>query len=194
MSANENKPNKPRDFNMKIKSTTETAFQRSIWGRMTSEVGGTIVTWIDLEIPVDKSGNPRGQCVDLIGKDNNGRLVLCELKFGNPGNGSPTEAVEQIRRYVNEAVNNSEHLGHHKKAETRGGLDWNQVKSSSPRLIVAANKDYWEHWFKEQKVSIPNDIECYKLPIDSNCFKNQKPQNESYTPEITAEQNVWERV
>ena len=196
MSTNENKPNKPRDFSMKIRSTTETAFQRSIWGRITSEVGETTVTWIDIEIPVDCSGNPRGQCVDLIGKDNNGRLVLCELKFGDPGNGSPAEAAEQIRLYKDYAAKNASSLGHHKKAETRGTLDWSIVKSTSTRLVVAANSAYWEYWRQrgELEKSSLVGIECYKLPIDTDYFENKKPEGETYTPEITEEQNIWTPV
>ena len=189
-----NKPNNPRDFNMDIKSTSETAFQRSIWGCKTSEVGGTIVTWLDIEIPVDRSGNPRGQCVDLVGQDNYGRFILCELKFGDPGNGSPDEAAAQVRSYKSEVVKNADCLGHHKKSEQRGVIDWRQVASETTRLIVAANKAYWDYWRERLEVVVPDGIECYELPIDSSCFKDQKPEKSTYTPKITDAQNTWTRV
>jgi len=186
-----NTPNNPRDFSMKIKSTSETAFQRSIWGCKTSEVGGTVVTWLDIELPVDRSGNPRGQCVDLIGRDDTGRFVLCELKFGDPGNGSPEEAAEQVRLYKDEVVKNANCLGHHKKSEERGVLDWAMVATESTRLIVAANRSYWEYWRGRLHSIVPNGVECYELPIDSSCFKDQKPADSSYTPAINDEQNKW---
>ena len=202
MSTNENKPNKPRDFSMKIRSTTETAFQRAIWGSKTSKVGRTTVTWIDIELPVNQSGNPRGRCIDLIGIDDQKEYVICELKFGKNTKDAPAKAAKQVNEYLKFIQDNRNSLQPpHKKA--RLPIDWRKVAAKSTRKIVAANKDYWNHWSdpkrnkdKKSTTSIPDGIECYTLDISTKLFAEQKKKSKeaTYTPEITEERNIWTPV
>lgn len=194
MSTNENKPNKPRDFSMKIKSTTETAFQRAIWGSKTSKVGGTTVTWIDIELPVNQSGNPRGRCIDLIGIDDQKEYVICELKFGKNTKDEPAKAANQVKEYLEFIQNNRNSLQPpHKKA--RLPIDWRKVAAKSTRKVVAANKDYWDYWTKQNKgnkMNILDEIECYCLDIPTDLFKKEKSQSATYTPELKNDkQNIW---
>ena len=71
----------PGDYSTSIRHTGECAFQRAIILNGTSSVNGDEIEWMDIELPVDERINPRGKCIDLIGKDSEGNYVLCELKF-----------------------------------------------------------------------------------------------------------------
>lgn len=192
------KPNCPRDFSIKIQSTSETAFQRSIWMSHSSQLNNTIVTWIDIELPVNVSGNPRGKCLDLIGIDNVGRYVLCELKFGSPGNGNPSKALKQIQEYADFITLNASILvGHHKRSEDRWILNWKIASDADKRrLIIAGNDEYWNYWISQRGFEIPksDNVECYTLPIPSNHYICQKGNSSRYTPTIVPKLNVWKML
>jgi hypothetical protein len=64
-----------------IKDTNEKALQRALLMQGTSLLDGKEVKWLDIELPIEFTDNSRRKCVDLIGKDNDGQLYLCELKF-----------------------------------------------------------------------------------------------------------------
>lgn len=190
-----NKPNNPRVFTTEIKSTSETAFQRALWLCKTSIIEGEAISWIDIELPVDISGNARGKCIDLIGKDESGNFVICELKFGEPGNGNPHDAQRQLAEYFEQITKNSDFLGQHINARERGNINWHDVASNTTRFILAANEAYWQYWLNQRNLTLPSDVECYELPIPTDYFKLlDKDKNGQYTPSIPAEKNIWKRL
>jgi hypothetical protein len=80
-------PTQPGKPNLdRIRSTAETAFQRAIFNGAYSILQfhdhEKTIHWLDLELPVTLSANPRRKCVDLIGKVDH-QPTLCELKFMN---------------------------------------------------------------------------------------------------------------
>ena len=88
----------PKVFTTEISHVSECAFERAIILGKYSILDGKRVDWLDIEIPVAQSGKPRDRCLDLIGKDEDGRYVLCELKFRrrSEDNGNPREAANQL--------------------------------------------------------------------------------------------------
>ena len=191
------KLSKINTFKMKISDTAENALQRAIWRCKTSKVDGTTITWIDIEIPVIPLKKRGGKRIDLLGIDDNGRYVICELKFNNTKN-SPHDVVEQINGYQKEIIkpDNASRIQNHKQA--RLTVNWKKVADKSTRKIIAANEGYWEYW-KERKYigrkdGIPSDIECYELPIKPNHFKNQKGENKTYEPKLEDDkENRWKQ-
>ena len=191
-------------FKMKISDTSEDAFQRAIWRCKTSKVDGTTITWIDIEIPVIPLKKRGGKRIDLLGIDDNGRYVICELKFNNTKN-SPRDVVEQINGYQEEIIkpDNASKIQNHKQA--RLTVNWKKVADKSTRKIIAANEGYWKYWDRDEngnkrqyagrEEGIPSDIECYKLPIKPNHFKDQKGENKTYEPKLEDDkENRWTRV
>lgn len=70
----------PGYVSMNIKDTNEKALQRALLMQGTSLLDGKEVKWLDIELPIEFTDNSRRKCVDLIGKDNDGQLYLCEFK------------------------------------------------------------------------------------------------------------------
>ncbi len=174
----------PGNYSTLIKATTETAFQRAIILGKTSIIDNEIVEWLDIELPVDKNRKARGHCVDLIGRDANG-YIICELKFGNnSATDSPNDAAAEIARYLDDIKTNYTELDncniHHKN-----GIPflWQDIACSA-RFIIAANHDYWKYWLEHREYDIPQNFDCYSIDIDVKCFKQQKLQKDSYTPQL----------
>ena len=63
----------PKEFAIKISDVSECAFERAIIRGEYAILDGKRVDWLDIEIPVAQSGKPRDRCLDLIGKDEDGR-------------------------------------------------------------------------------------------------------------------------
>ena len=168
----------PGDVSFIISSTAETAFQRAIYLLGGCEIEGLgHVQWLDLELPVDSHRKGRGHCLDLVGRLDDMSMVICELKFGKPGNGNPMKAEDQILYYYSEIQNNHQRLDegelHHKNALKAGYFEWNEVSKPSTKLIIAANADYWNYWDK-RGVFTSNKVICSKIDVQTNCFKKQK--------------------
>lgn len=178
-----------------VDTCSETAFQRAIFWSDHCEIGGIKVQWLDIELPVDLVRKGRGHCVDLIGRADDNRMVLCELKFGKPGNGCPIKGREQLLDYYYQIKKNCIGLDkddclHHPNALEKGTFQWKELASDDTLLVLAANDDYWNYW-KRKNLTPPHDIMCCTIDVDSNCFKKQKEANNNnrYKPYLS--QNKW---
>ena len=187
----------PKVFTTEISHVSECAFERAIILGKYSILDGKRVDWLDIEIPVAQSGKPRDRCLDLIGKDEDGRYVLCELKFRrrSEDNGNPLEAADQLNRYLESIKNHYETLGQHRNA--RGYIDWEAVANGATRLVIAANHRYWDSWYGPRRPKgeyVPSEeFECYSVNVDQDIFAKQKGSNATYTPNMPEEAKVWER-
>lgn len=199
-----------------IRDTSEKALQRALL-LQTIEGQNSVfneekIEWLDIELPVIITPCSRRPSIDLIGRDSQGTLVLCEVKFNN-GNDSPHKAEMEILGYLAEIFLHHEELDknniHHPNM-THSTFNWGELINTKPRVFIIANCGYWENWQrmfdKEWKKNTDkskalangmrikdNSIECYSIDIDKNYFKNQfdiksKTKEESYKPVL----NVFE--
>ena len=177
-----------------IKDTNEKALQRALLMQGTSLLDGKEVKWLDIELPIEFTDNSRRKCVDLIGKDNDGQLYLCELKFSGNSD-TPRDAESQLLEYFELIKYNAQKLEdnniHHKKQES---FSWIELALSSPKLCIMADATYWCKWEnKVEKVKLqhPDEVKCFAIDIDSNIFANQRAVNggELYTPSLV--ENHW---
>ena len=189
-------PGSPRVL---IKDTKEKAFQRAIFYGGASELGvNDSVMWIDYELPVDYSEKKCGR-LDLIGKDGNGRFVLCEVKFkgsSNRGCGCPSDACKQIDGYYRTMREQSMYFKFHKNAILKN-LD-STFASNKVRLVVIANDAYWRYWRERgalpcNHTTLPN-VECYSVAVGENVFENQKGTADSYKPYPPEGISFWCKV
>ena len=187
----------PNVFATEISHVSECAFERAIIRGEYSILDGKRVDWLDIEIPVAQSGKPRDRCIDLIGKDEDGRYVLCELKFRrrSADNGNPLEAAAQLNGYLESIKNHCKTLGQHLNA--LGDIGWEAVANGATRLVIAANHRYWDSWHgprRQKGEYVPSaEFECYSVNVDQDLFAKQKGSNEKYTPNMPEEAKVWER-
>lgn len=193
------KQRKPQAFNADhVAHTAECAFQRAIIQGKSSVVKGEEIKWIDIELPVNDSASSRGQCVDLIGMDRNGNYVLCELKFRKKSdNGNPIEATEQLKGYYEEIKKNATELNRIglRHINATKNIDWEKVASPKTRLMVVANRFYWDTWLERSKNKVTltdKKTEYYSVNIDRNVFEIQKGKNKYYTPKMPKEGLTWE--
>ena len=177
-----------------IKDTNERALQRALLKQGTSLLDGKEVKWLDIELPIEFTDNSRRKCVDLIGKDNDGQLYLCELKFSGNSD-TPRDAESQLLEYFELIKYNAQKLEdnniHHKKQES---FSWMELALSSIKLCIMADATYWCKWEnKVEKVKLqhPDEVKCFAIDIDSNIFANQRAVNggELYTPSLV--ENHW---
>ena len=177
-----------------IKDTNEKALQRALLMQGTSLLDGKEVKWLDIELPIEFTDNSRRKCVDLIGKDNDGQLYLCELKFSGNSD-TPRDAESQLLEYFELIKYNAQKLEdnniHHKKQES---FSWMELALSSIKLCIMADATYWCKWEnKVEKVKLkhPDEVKCFAIDIDSNIFANQLAVNggELYTPSLV--ENHW---
>ncbi len=177
-----------------IKDTNEKALQRALLMQGTSLLDGKEVKWLDIELPIEFTDNSRRKCVDLIGKDNDRQLYLCELKFSGNSD-TPRDAESQLLEYFELIKNNAQKLEdnniHHKKQES---FSWMELALSSIKLCIMADATYWCKWEnKVEKVKLqhPDEVKCFAIDIDSNIFANQRAVNggELYTPSLV--ENHW---
>ena len=143
-----------------IKDTNEKALQRALLMQGTSLLDGKEVKWLDIELPIEFTDNSRRKCVDLIGKDNDGQLYLCELKFSGNSD-TPRDAESQLLEYFELIKYNAQKLEdnniHHKKQES---FSWIELALSSPKLCIMADATYWCKWEnKVEKVKLQHPDE-----------------------------------
>jgi hypothetical protein len=118
-----------------------------------------LVTWLDIELPVIFGKSPRRRSLDLLGRDESNRLVLCELKYDKPdkalgANRKPTtdnpfDALDEILRYHPHVIENASRLQECNIAHTNRRGDWNWKECEMPDnnvLVIAANQTYWDNW------------------------------------------------
>ncbi len=142
------------------KTIGEAVYQRSIISSGSHSLNSLgQVMWLDIELPVVFGISSRRSCVDLVGKDQNKRFVLCELKYEKPekdhkpkqkpSSDSPAYALCELIGYYLHTVDNAERLQEDGIWHTNsaGKLDWTLCKDSkNVVLVVAANDTYWERW------------------------------------------------
>ena len=162
------------------------------------------VQWMDGELPVVLNENSRRFSIDLIGSMD-GIPVICELKFaGTRNSDSPVYAAIELLTYYCFIQFNADFLDkhnvYHKNFEP---FKWNViVKNGFPRLIVCANKSYWDVWSKKFNMAqLRNQVFDWGTELDTNInlfqtqdfdFKIQK-QEGKYTPFIPIS-SIWEIV
>lgn len=187
----------PGNYSIEISHSAECAFQRAIIQGKYSFVKDEEIKWIDIELPVDKSNAARGKCIDLIGKDEQGNYVLCELKFRKKSdNGCPCKATNQLRDYFKLIEKNAAYLNEIGLRHTNAteDIDWTQVASPKTRLMVVANEFYWKYWlarYKKEEIFTDKKIEYYSVNIDSYIFNNQKGEKKRYEPKMPQEGFDW---
>ena len=193
------KQRKPSEYNSdRVRHTSECAFQRAIIQGDYSIVNGEKIKWIDIELPVDDSPSSRGKCIDLIGKDSRGVYVLCELKFRKKSdNGGPEEAANQIKGYYEEIKKNADELNKIELGHTHATakIDWEKVASNETRLMVVANKFYWETWCERKKTVLSDrSIEYYSVNIERYTFERQKGAKVYYKPQMESQGFKWKKI
>lgn len=218
---------KPDARDLNIVACTETALQRAmlkqtIDGNHTQLEDGTTIVWLDYELPVEFSNNPRKRCVDLIGRDNTGRYVLCELKFGYNDKDSPFDAEKEALVYLGEICFHWKEMDKNnihrpyvyiKDLSNKYELpkfSWKEFVNSAPRIIIMADREYWKYWIdraerqrngtgkgkKDKKLISTKDpqVECFSIDISPDYFEKQLKETgeEKYTPKLSI--NKWEKV
>lgn len=154
---------RPGKFNPSVSqdNTGETAYQRSLFTSISIAVSNPEVeiTWLDMELPVVFGVSPRRPSLDLLGRDQNDRLVFCELKYDKPSSvlkpntkprtNSPVFALREVLTNHNHVKNNcrqlqDENIYHDNRKET---WDWTDCENPNKiLLLVVANHTYWKRW------------------------------------------------
>lgn len=193
-----NKPNSPGAFSVEIKDWREKALQRAIMLKGVTRVGHTEIRWLDIELPVHCTGWARGASIDLIGVDTDDNYVLCELKFGGKGADSVEFAERELLGYVDSIAKNADLLARqscHKNSRTDYAdrpVDLRKVLRSGRRLIVAANKEYWEYWYpKRGEFSANEGIEWCSIDVDVQEFKRQRGAADLFVPQLPEAAVCW---
>lgn len=203
-------PTKPRQMSFEIDSTTETAYQRAILKSEKTSLNYKIdnnlktVQWLDGELPIVCNKNPRRRSIDLIGSIG-GILTFCELKF-NKSKDSPVYAVVELLTNYYFIQLNADILDIYKvfhKNKNLKHFKWNDITNNGlPRLIVCANKSYWDTWWtKYDKAELINQVYKWGMHLGTNIdlfqsedfdFKIQKGEGK-YTPTIPVN-SIWEII
>lgn len=190
------KVSNPGELDFNIRDTSEKALQRSLLLQTINgnspKYGSSIINWIDLELPVILSKNARRPSIDLVGRDENGSLVLCEVKFNNTID-SPHDAECEILNYVAEILLHYKELDEneiHHSNMNHMKFKWEEIVDKKPRVMIIADRGYWEYWQRKIKMAktatqksirssagkmIVRDstIECYSIDIERDYFKKQ---------------------
>ena len=200
----------PKTISFEIRSTGETAFQRAILKSEKTLLdfkknnGIETVHWMDGELPIVLNKNSRRHSIDLIGSSE-GIPVICELKFASTRNSdSPVYAALELLTYNCFIQFNADildkHNVYHKNVRP---FKWNVITNNAfPRLIVCANKSYWDAWFKKSdKTLFKNQVFEWGMRLDANInlfqtedidFKLRKSIGK-YTPAISIN-SIWEII
>lgn len=152
-----------------LKNKGETEYQRKIFNAEDF--------WFDMELPIGQwlsYGNSKRLCskrIDLIGFDkNDGKYILCELKYKKEGSGNPFDAVLQVLAYYQMLKQNHSKLqaGNVRHILSKSNdlrepkyFDWNAV-AENIKLQIRANKNYWANWQKDEN-----------KPMDKRSKKNR---------------------
>jgi len=194
-----------------IRSTGEKAFQRAGFNNKEiilnykKPVGSETVKWFDLELPVILNKNPRRRCLDLIGFSDE-TPVICELKyFEKTRSDNPLYAVIELLIYYYFIHCNyqklDKHSIHHKIVAK--DFKWEMIaKHPHTKLLVVANKAYWNYWFKKMNKDIlseqvarlgqelESEIHLFEAPNED--FVSQKNLQPTFNPFITS--NIWQEI
>ena len=177
-------PHNPGKLSERIGSTRERALQRAILASGRTILGDDdVVEWLDCELPVESGVGRKYKRLDLIGKDSRGNYVLCELKFSGKsrqGADNPIAASEQLKEYRERLWGIAETFRFHEGCKEKE-LDASRFKSGRTRLMVAADRKYWETWKRKWKklndgicCTLHADIEYYSIDVDAEAFKKQR--------------------
>ena len=188
----------PDEFKMSIADAKEKAFQRAIISAGQSYLDGDIVEWIDIEMPVSSGRTKR---FDLIGVDASGQYVLCELKFFNKKSdgGTPVVATSQILEYLdalNDYCKKLKDAGLPFRLHTNAkqtSLDIDKFLACPPRLVIAANKAYWENEVVDLS-ELDDRIGYYSVDVDANAFELQKGNKDAFVPEMPPTGMRWAKI
>lgn len=199
-----------------IKSITETAYQRAIFNGKYSEImigdREHRIDWLDLEVPVVLTKKSRKKSIDLIGKTNfDNRYVISELKFSNRSSSQrPEYAIFELLFYYYCILTSHNILDNRNVSHQILGRDkykWLDIINSNPYLIITANANYWDLWFKKKtygddyKSSVLKLVENLKnrMQIDiilskteNVDFSLQKKGDKPYCPSISS--TSWKNI
>jgi hypothetical protein len=158
---------RPGDYTKDVNKKTigETAYQRALILAERSSLAGVGTTnWLDIELPVVFRASSRRLSLDLIGRAQNGPLVLCELKYDKkeinpnserkPETDSPVHALLELLYYHILIMENAEKLQNCaiRHGNKLGDWDWCDCKKpDGVVLAIAANATYWTRWEKYHK-------------------------------------------
>lgn len=193
------KINTPSRFQATIASVGETALQRAVIHGEETILGNATVKWIDIEVPVHCTGKPRGPSIDLIGIDQDGFYVLCELKYGTGSDtDSPSDAERELVGYV-ELIHKNIAMLTDQKGHSNRNFGWNgedvdfmAIANGRMRLVLAANSAYWDYWFNSRNATMPSHgLECFSINISADEFSMQKGNRKQYSPHMPKEGYKW---
>ena len=203
-------PTSPKNISFEISSTGETAYQRAILKSQKTflnfkrENGFETVEWMDGELPMIFNKNPRRPSIDLVGSLD-GIPTLCELKFANSRTSdSPVYAAIELLTYYCFIQFNADILDKYEVFHKNlTPFKWRVFsKNGFPRLIVCANKSYWDAWFaRYDKATLIKQVFNWGVELDTNInlfqsedfdFKYQKGEGK-YTPKIPSN-GIWEII
>lgn len=204
-------PGKPKLDN--ISSTGEKAFQRGVINASETYLdyknsrGPKKVRWLDIELPVTLSENPRRPSIDLIGSISD-IPVLCELKYleSSPSN-HPIYGVVELLIYYYFIQCNHEKLDkykiHHQLASS--DFKWSEIANSkSQKLLLVANSSYWKYWFDRSEKhdiilqvhklekSLNVNIDLFESDEENEYFIKQKGDKKTYKPLIN--NKIWHQI
>jgi|GEM_PF-2604432 len=158
--------------NIPQESNPEDVFQRAIISSEKStltDVG--VVTWLDIELPVVFGSSSSRSSLDILGRVDDGKIVLCELKYANPNATSesnrPVYALFELLIYYFHILRNADALESGKVRHKNRKGDWNWTQCKNPDevvLAVAANQTYWSRW----RAKGSWNVECAKLDSIKN--------------------------
>jgi hypothetical protein len=221
-------PSHPHEINLSsIADTGEKAFQRALLNSGITYLQFPYnlekILWLDGELPVIMNKSPRRMCVDLIGQIE-GVQAIVELKYGKgSATDHPEYAALELLTYYYLILINGDKLHENKIYHTNkvlqerywvslssegfipyGGANWRIMNLNSyPKLIIAANKSYWNYWFKridrehylEWIMSLVKefDVNLTVFETEDIDFKIQKGDLDSYSPKIEGS-NTWNRL
>jgi len=144
------------------------------------------------------SRNARDQCIDLLGIDDKGRCVICELKFLRTSiKDTAQDAAEQALNYHRLLCDSRYPFKLHENAAT-SEIDLDSLRSKDTRIIVAANAKCWSRWTRSRKwnrAALPADIEYYSIDVAPDEFlRQQGTTKKAYIPKLPASGKKWTRV
>lgn len=206
------KVSNPGELDFNIRDTSEKALQRCLLLQTINgnspRFGSSIINWIDLELPVILSNNGRRPSIDLVGRDENGTLVLCEVKFNNTID-SPHDAECEILNYVAEILLHYKELDEneiHHSNMNHMEFRWEEIIEKKPRVMIIADRGYWQRWQRKinkaktakqkskralagKMIVRDSSIECYSIDIEKDYFKKQfnikkEPKEARYKPDL----------
>jgi len=194
----------PRKFSDEIKDIREKALQRAIIQSSHSKLSDNIYTWLDIELPVgqekieDKNSNRFR--IDLIGKANNNKFAIVELKYGNSKD-SPEEGTYQLLNYFYNIILNKEILDekevyhHNRKKEWL----WSDLNFDNVELILAGDKVYWNKYSNEKRLvfnlgELFPKVCYYSININNINYFSEQSKGQKYTPKLTENENIWEEI